>query len=613
MFLISADKDKDYSREMLIFVETLNRTLRFMKILRTFDLLDNLKQYAPKDDILSVRVKGQWIKYSIDDYIRLSHTVAYGLLSLGLSPGAKVITICNNRPEWNFVDMGANLARMVHVPVYGTLGTDEFRYIFNHSDAEVIFIGNAGLYKRIAPIVQEIKRKIHIILMDDSTEVYCFKELLEAGKRWEKTFASVVEGNKRNIASNECASIVYTSGTTGNPKGVMLSHYNLMFNSHGHAIRQTKNHTHKMVSFLPLCHVYERTMNYEYQELGISIYYAESLATVASDLKDCQADGFCAVPRVLNLMYGKFEDAGRKLTGIKGKIYAGAWKFANNFDNYNHNPLYLLRQKLWDKLVYSKWRENLGGKEMLVVSGGSSIQAKIVRTFNAAKLHIFEGYGMTETSPVIAVNSPADGYNVIGTVGKRLEGTELSFAPDGEILTRGPHVMLGYYKDPEATAQAIDADGWMHTGDIGTLVDGEYLKITDRKKEIFKLSSGKYVAPQVVETLLNESEYIDSSFVVGANQTHPAAIIVPNFNALRRDTGATGPDEKILTLPAVQKILKDEVDAVNNRLAAHETIKRYKLVADSWSVDNGLLSQTLKLKRRNLLARYQEVIEELFK
>ena len=583
-----------------------------MKILRTFDLLENLKQFAPKDDILALRSKGQWIKYSIDDYIRLSHTVAYGLLSLGYGPGTKVITICNNRPEWNFVDMGANLAHMIHVPVYGTLGLDEFRFIFNHSDAEVIFVRNAGLYKKIEPIVREVPRKIRLVMMDDSTEVYCFRELLAAGEEKKETFGPLVEENKRSIGSDECASIVYTSGTTGKPKGVMLSHYNLMFNSHGHAIRQTKNHTHKMVSFLPLCHVYERTMNYEYQELGISIYYAESLATVASDLKDCRADGFCAVPRVLNLMYGKFEDAGRKLSGIKGKIYAGAWKYANSFDNYNHKPLYLLQQKLWDKLVYSKWRENLGGKEMLVVSGGSSIQAKIVRTFNAAKLHIFEGYGMTETSPVIAVNSPADGYNVIGTVGKKLEGTELSFAPDGEILTRGPHVMLGYYKDPEATAEAIDADGWMHTGDIGTLVDGEYLKITDRKKEIFKLSSGKYVAPQVVETLLNESEFIDSSFVVGANQKHPAAIIVPNFTALKRVTGSQAPDGELLALPAVQKILKDEVESVNARLAAHESLKRYKLVADTWSVDNGLLSQTLKLKRRNLQAKYQEVIDGLF-
>ena len=371
-----------------------------------------------------------------------------------------------------------------------------------------------------------------------------------------------------------------------------------------------------MVSFLPLCHVYERTMNYEYQELAISIYYAESLATVASDLKDCHADGFCAVPRVLNLMYGKFEDAGNKLKGFKRTIYRCAWNYANKFDNYNHNPLYLLQQKLWDKLVYSKWRENLGGKEMLVVSGGSSIQAKIVRTFNAAKLHIFEGYGMTESSPVIAVNSPADGYNIIGTVGKKLEGTELDFGPDGEILTRGPHVMLGYYKNPEATAEVIDSEGWLHTGDIGYLQDGQYLKITDRKKEIFKLSNGKYIAPQYIETKLNETDFIEASFVVGADQKIAGAIIIPALGALKawatRNKLSWGTPEELIALPEVQKLLHDEVEKVNATIAAHEAIKVYRIMLDEWTADNGLLSQTLKLKRRNLYKRYGSLIEDMF-
>ena len=589
-----------------------------MEILRTFDLLENLKQYAPKPDILARRVRGQWIKYSIEEYIERAHTVAYGLLALGYQPHAKVISICSNCPEWNFLDMGVNLAHMIHVPVYGTLSHDEYRYIITHSDAELIVVGNMSLYNKVAPAVEETGKEIRIILMDDSDEVFCFRQLYDLGREKRPEFGPVVENNKAVIGKDECASIVYTSGTTGDPKGVMLSHYNLMFNSHGHALRQNKNSSHKMVSFLPLCHVYERTMNYEYQELGIGIYYAESLSTVASDLKDCRADGFCAVPRVLNLMYGKFEEAGNKLTGIKKLIYSRAWTFANQFDFYNKNPFYLMRRALWDKLVYSKWRENLGGKEMLVVSGGSSIQAKIVRTFNAAKLHIFEGYGMTETSPVIAVNSPADGVNVIGTVGPKLGGTELSFGDDGEILTRGPHVMLGYYKNPEATAEVIDADGWMHTGDIGYLVDDKYLKITDRKKEIFKLSNGKYVAPQYIETMLNETDYIDSSFVVGADHKYAAAIIIPRMAALRRlaeksGIGAGKNDDDLLAEKLVQQTIRDCVDSVNRRLSAHEAIKSYKLVLDDWNVDNGLLSQTLKLKRRNLDKKYASLMEELFR
>ncbi|MBR2747436.1 MAG: AMP-binding protein, partial [Bacteroidales bacterium] len=309
-----------------------------MEILRTFDLLENLKSYPPKDDILARRTQGKWIKYSIDQYIEIAHAVAYGLLALGYKPGTKVITITTNRPEWNFMDMGINLAHMVHVPVYSTLSHDDYVHIFNNSDVELIVVGTPSLYKKIAPIAAEIDRDIRLMMMDDSEEVMSLSKLYALGRENKERFAPVVEENKKSISPDECASIVYTSGTTGLPKGVMLSHRNMTFNSHGHAIRQTKNYSHRMVSFLPLCHMYERTMNYEYQELAISIYYAESLATIASDLKDCHADGFCAVPRVLELMYGKLEEAGKKLTGFKRKIYDAAWNYANNFDNGTPRP-----------------------------------------------------------------------------------------------------------------------------------------------------------------------------------------------------------------------------------------------------------------------------------
>ena len=588
-----------------------------MEILRTFDLLENLKTYPPKDDMLARRTRGKWIKYSIDQYYEIAHAVAYGLLALGYKAGTKVITITNNRPEWNFLDMGINLAHMVHVPVYSTLSKDDYLHIFTHSDAELIAVGSPALYKRVAPIAAEIDRDIKFLLFDDADDMMCLSKLYELGRKNKDRFGPVVEENKKNISPDECASIVYTSGTTGVPKGVMLSHRNMMFDSHGHALRQTKNYSHRMVSFLPLCHMYERTMNYEYQELAISIYYAESLATIASDLKDCHSDGFCAVPRVLEMMYGKLDEAGKKLTGFKRKIYDAAWNYANNFDNENSGWFYLQKQKLFDKLVYSKWRENLGGHEMLVVSGGSSIQAKIVRCFNAAKLYIFEGYGLTETSPVIAVNSPADKYNVIGTVGKAMDGTELSFAEDGEILTRGPHVMLGYYKNPEATREVIDADGWFHTGDIGFLKDGKYLKITDRKKEIFKLSSGKYIAPQVIETLLKETELIENAFVFGADEKFASAVIIPSYgklNALAETKGIkVEKKEQLLENQDILKALNDCVNSVNAQLAAHENIKKVHFRFDDWTTDNGMLSQTLKLKRRNLQAQYADLIAETYK
>lgn len=588
-----------------------------MEILRTFDLLTNLKSFPAKDDMLARKSHGTWIKYSINDYIDYSYTVAYGLLALGYKTGTKIITICNNRPEWNFMDMGINLAHMVHVPVYSTLSHDDYTHIFDHSDAEIIVVGSEILYKKVAPVIAEMSRPIKVILMDDSSEIYCLSQLYQLGRDNKDKFAAEVENNVKTISPDEIATILYTSGTTGTPKGVMLSHRNMMSNSHGHAIRQTKNYTHKMLSFLPLCHMYERSMNYEYQELAISIYYAESLATFATDLADCHADGFCGVPRVLELMYGKFEAAGKSLTGIKRIIYNWAWKYANNFDNYNHKKSYLAKQKIADKLVYSKWRANLGGHEMLVVSGGSSIQAKIVRTFNAAKLYIYEGYGMTETSPVIAVNSPADGYNVIGTAGKAMGGTELSFAADGEILTRGPHVMLGYYKDPEYTKQVIDKDGWLHTGDIGELTDGQYLKITDRKKEIFKLSAGKYVAPQVLENLLKESSLIENCMVVGENQKFASAIIIPNLPALRdfakKQKISFTDDNDLITKEPVVRLMHKEVDLINERVAAHERIKRERLIIADWTPDNNMLSQTLKLKRANIYKKYSGIINDIYK
>lgn len=587
-----------------------------MVITRTFDLLENLRKYAPKSDILARKSRGAWTYYSIDQYIEYSHLVAYGLLSLGYEAGTKIISICNNRPEWNFIDMGSNLAHMIHVPVYSTLSQDEYKYIFDHSDAEIFVIGNPVIYNKVIPIIEAMQRKTTVILMDDSEDILCFSKLYELGRENKDKFEKVVEENKKNISPDECASMIYTSGTTGTPKGVMLSHRNLMFDSHSHAIRQTKNSSHKMLSFLPLCHSYERTMNYEYQELGISIYYAESMATIATDLAECHADGFCAVPRVLDMMYGKLEAAGKKLTGIKKYIYKKAWKFANNFDNANTSPLYLATQKLYDKLVYSQWREKLGGHEMLVVSGGSSIQAKIVKTFNAAKLYIFEGYGMTESSPVIAVNSPADKYNKIGTVGKKIEGTELKFAEDGEILTKGPHVMMGYYKDPEGTAEVIDADGFLHTGDIGYLVEGEYLKITDRKKEIFKLSAGKYIAPQVIETLLKEIDYIENAMVVGENQKIASAIIVPNMSRLKDYANeakiAYSNEEDLISKPEIIKLFHDEIEGVNKKLAPHENVKKFRLVADEWTTSNEMLSQTLKLKRRNIFKKYKALIDDIY-
>ncbi|MBO7479482.1 MAG: long-chain fatty acid--CoA ligase [Bacteroidales bacterium] len=589
-----------------------------MELTRVFDLLTNLEQICPdKEDMLARRINNQWVKYSTKEYVRLSHAAARSFLALGLKPGTRVISITSNRPEWNFIDMGCALSRMVHTPVYPTLSAEDYLFIFNHSEAEIIFIGTELLYKKIAPVAEQMDKPAKVILIDESDSIYCFKQFLAEGEKDKEALEAVIADNIRNTDKDEFFSLIYTSGTTGQPKGVMLSHYNLVFDSHGHAVRQYMGKENKIVSFLPLCHTYERSMNYHYQECGISIYYTD-IANFAADLKDSKADGFCAVPRVLEMLYSKLEAARTSLKGVQALVYRRAWKFANNFDNYNDSPLYQWRRRMFDKLVYRKWREKLGGqKEMQVISGGSSIQPRILRCFTAANIQCYEGYGMTETSPVIAVGDPRHRIQVIGTVGTPIEGTELKFASDGEVLTKGPHVMLGYYKAPELTAEIIDKDGFLHTGDIGYLQDDKYLKITDRKKEIFKLSNGKYVAPQAIETRIKEtSNFISNCMVVGENEKFASAIIIPSFSKLvsyakYKKINFTDNDD-LLQKPEIQKLLQNQIVKVNETLAPHEQIKREQFVNDEWTVDNKMLSQTLKLKRANIYAKYKDTIKEIY-
>ena len=583
---------------------------------RTFDYLKILKENFPKDDIIASCKGGVWTKYSVDDYVEASYEMAYGLLAKGYRPDDKIISITTNRPEWNFLDMGCTLARMVYVPIYPTLSIDDFAYIFDHSDARAIFVGTAALRKKIQPALDALDHPIDVYLIDDSDEEPCLRQVREEGRQHADEWRATVAGNITDTDPDTVATLIYTSGTTGRPKGVMLTHRNLTFDSHCHAMRQVYGPHHKMLSFLPLCHSYERTMNYEYQELGISIYYAEGLSTIQRDLASCHADGFCAVPRVLETFYDKFRSQEEKLKGIARWLYHRAWLFGNAFDNYNHQPIYRLRHWFFDRVIYSKWREAIGGHTMIVVSGGSSIKPHIVKLFNAAKLYIYEGYGMTETSPVIAVNSPSDGVNKIGTAGLPVDGSELRFADDGEILVRGPHVMKGYYKDPEETARVIDADGWLHTGDIGTLYEGKYLKITDRKKEIFKLSNGKYIAPQVIENRLGEIPFVSNSLVVGEKEKFCSAIIVLDYSKIKAWADSNGlkglTKDALLTEPAVLHMLGQRVEEINRTLADYEAVKRPVYVYDEWSVANGLLSQTLKPKRSNLHKHYAEQIAHIY-
>lgn len=586
---------------------------------RIFDILDVISEKYEKPDFFAKRTDdgNGWVTYSIPEYVDYAHNFACAFLELGFQKGDKIVTIMRNRPAWNFLDMGIMLAGMVHVPVYPTLNPEEYRHILNHCDCKCIVFGIESIYKRVEPVIPDIQQHPLLYGVDKVNNVPSLEELLELGRQNREKWEPVIEENKRTITTDDIATIIYTSGTTGKSKGVMLSHGNIC-NNFLPIVEdlQLLDYHSKMLSFLPLCHVYERIVNYHYQYMGVSHYYAGSLATIAKDMHDMHADGFCAVPRVFEMMYDKLYAAGKNLKGIKKHIYLWAFRFATKFDYYCERPLYLLKYNIADKLVYSKWREALGGHEMTVVSGGSSIPEKVIRLFVAAKIRVYEGYGLTETSPVIAVNNPRGNSIQIGCVGEILRGVEFKLADDGEILTKGPCLMKGYYKDEEYTKEVIDEDGWFHTGDIGTLEKGRYLKITDRKKEIFKLSLGKYVAPQVVESKLHESEYIDNVMVIGENEKFASAIIVPSFENLetffrKRRLSMPTSRENIISHPEVMALMSKEVDKVNKTLADHEQIKRFRMVPDTWNI-GAELSQTMKLRRKYIYQKYDALCREIY-
>ena len=589
------------------------------EITRIFDLLDHLVEKYPKDDILAGKVNGEWVKYSSHDYYKYAHYLAYGLCEMGLKEGDRVITMSGNCPEWNFIDMALAMSGIVHVPIYPTLSADNYHHILQHSEATAVFVSTKVLLGRLRPALDMMEQRPQVYTLANIEGEHRMLEILKAGIANRDKWMGEIERRKREIQPDTWVSMIYTSGTTGLPKGVMLSHRNLCSNFLAHADVNPCTSEHRALSFLPLNHIYERSMNYHCQYKGMSIYYAESMGTIQQNMQELQAHFFCAVPRVLEMVYDKLYAAGKDFKGMRKRIYDWAFSHGKRYDYTlvkQVNIFYQLAQWFLDKAVYSKWREKFGGNRLVIVTGGSSIQPKMVRLFAAAGINIYEGYGLSETSPVIAVNDPAHHQVKIGTVGPVLDGVELKFDEDGEILTRGPHVMLGYYKDPEYTAQVIDSEGWFHTGDIGELVNGKYLKITDRKKDIFKLSAGKYVAPQLIENLLRGSEYIEQVMVIGENEKQTAALISPNFNTLHywalkyhlhyRD------NQELISLPQTQDKFRKVLDEYNKTLAPHEQIKQFRLVVDDWNPNNGLLSPTLKLRRAPLMAKYKDLVAEIY-
>lgn len=586
-----------------------------MEVTRLFDIPDYyLANYPAQDAALACKRDGAWLKFSIQEYTERIQLYSYGMMQLGIAPGDKVGIVSSNRPEWNMLDFAIMQIGAISIPIYPTISQDDYRHILNHAEMKLIFVEGKELRTKLEPIFGEVSALKHVYTFVKQTDTYpCLDELLEAGKL--NPQPEKLEALKAGVKATDMATIIYTSGTTGHPKGVMLSHSNI--------VSQIKNlqtipapWSRIALSFLPLCHAYERMLVYLYQYLGMSVYYAESLATIADNIKEIHPTMMTCVPRLLEKIYDKLYLSGKGLPGISKMLYYWAFNLATRYQLEGMSSWYSLQHRLADKLIYSKWRTAIGGNFDIVVSGGSAIQPHIASFFSAIGMPVFEGYGLSETSPVIAVSQRGKNGRKFGTVGLPLAGVEVKLAERDEIICRGHNVMMGYYKDPELTAQVIDAEGWFHTGDTGTFTPEGQLIITGRLKSIFKTSFGKYVNPQAVESKFTESPFIENMIVLGENKKFAAALISPDFVYLKswckkNKLNCSGNSE-IIEHPEVIKRFQEEVKHYNHFFGDTEQVKRYQLVPEEWTQQAGFLSPTLKIKRNVLESHYAERIEKLF-
>ncbi len=588
-----------------------------MKVTRTFDIVDQLLEKYPKDVALATKRNGKWDSISTKEYKEMIDLVSYGLLSLGLQKGDKILTVSNNRTEWNLLDMGMAQIGVVHVPLYPNLGPMEYNYIVDHSEAIVVIVSSLLFYEKIKQPVALAKNVKYVYTFDEVEGAVNWNELIDKGRQNAGKYKDELVKRRDAVMPDDLLTIIYTSGTTGLSKGVMLSHRNLISNVEGTTNILPLDGLHKVLSFLPLCHVFERMVNYLVQFKGCSVYYAESVDTIGENLLEIQPNGFATVPRVLEKLYDKIVAKGKNLSGIKKGLFFWALNLANRYELNRANGWWFEFQlKIARKLIFSKWQAALGGKVNVIISGGAALQPRLARVFNAAGIPLVEGYGLTETSPVIAVNQTFYPYMKFGTVGPVLDNVEVKIAEDGEILMKGPSQMIGYFKDPEKTAEAIDADGWFHTGDIGEIQEHNILKITDRKKEIFKLSTGKYIAPQLIENIFKESNFIDQLMIVGENEKYAAAIICPAFEFLHRWAAKRGlkyrDNKDLIQKTEVIQRFEEEVDRINQTLGRFRQVKKFELTCQEWLTETGELSPTLKLKRKFLKEKYRIKFDRMY-
>lgn len=587
---------------------------------RLFDCLEYHLERKPLEDMLAGKESGQWKKYSTTVVKETVDKLSAGLLSLGISCNDmtaegrdKIAILCKNRPEWVMLDLAVQQIGAILTPIYPTINVNELEFVLNDAQVKLVFVNDEELFLKVL----SLKGKVHSL-----TEIYTFEHVANA-KHWKEVTAlatpeliAQIKPVADKITYEDLATIIYTSGTTGTPKGVMLSHRNILSNVMSSMPCFPPGEEMRSLSFLPLNHIFERMVTYLYLFRGTSIYYAESLETIGENLKEVKPHMFTTVPRLLEKVYDKIMQKGNELTGTKKKLFFWAHSLAEKFEiNKDLGAWYNFKLALANKLIFSKWREGLGNEIKCIVTGGAACQVRLIRIFTAAKITIMEGYGLTETSPVVAVNRYEESGRAFGTVGPLINEVEVKIAEDGEILCKGPNIMMGYYKRPDLTAEVIH-DGWFSTGDIGALTENNFLKITDRKKELFKTSGGKYVAPLPIENKLKESPFIEQVMLVGADKKFVSALIVPSFPNLfdwcRKNGVAVSDHEEVLRNPKVIELFKELVESFNKFFNHVEQVKKFELLPNEWSVDTGEMTPKLSLKRKVVMEKYRDAIERIY-
>ncbi len=581
---------------------------------RLFDFLDHLKQMPLKDDALAAKENGVWKKYSTQEYIDTVNVLSYAFLHIGIKPGDKIGLISNNRPEWNFIDYACSQTGSINTPLYPTISDNDLKYVIADAGITYFFVSNQAAYDKVKACSENSTIK-EIYSFSKIEGVPCLQDLISIGKN--NPHAEELEKIKAGIKNTDLATLIYTSGTTGNPKGVMLSHKNFATNVHATKDLCPFEHSWRALSFLPLNHVYERMLSYLYISRGMSVYYAESIDTIGDNLKEVKPQVFVTVPRLLEKVYEKIVTTGSQLTGIKKMLFYWALNLGLRYEQHRANGWwYEFQLMIANKIIFNKWRDALGGNIVGIVSGGSALQPRLARVFHAAKIKVLEGYGLTETSPVISVNCYNDNDEKIGTVGPIINNVQVKFEEDGEICVKGPNIMLGYYNLPELTKESFDADGWFHTGDIGVIVDGRFLKITDRKKEMFKTSGGKYITPQITENKLKESRFIEQAMVIGENEKFPSAFIVPSFTFLKTWCGKHNiqytTNAEMINNEQIKNRIMGEVELTNNGLAQYEKIKKIELLPKEWSVESGEMTPKMSLKRKIIMLDNKAAYDRIY-